>query len=102
MICEVERMESIGNNTNETKERRVSRLTYDLPVLHASVEISQEELAHQIGGSRQTYNAIETGKKKMTWTVFLALIAYFQNHERTNGIISTMNDLSSDIKCIFS
>ena len=52
-----------GKTANNRKQL-IARLTYDLPVLRARLGVSQEELAEKIGMSRQTYNAIETGKKE--------------------------------------
>ena len=49
----------------------------ELPVLRAKARISQEDIASKIGISRQTYSSIETGKREMSWTTFLALIAFF-------------------------
>ena len=61
----------------------VELLRKELPVLRAKARISQEDIAEKIGISRQTYSSIETGKREMSWTTFLALIAYFQNNEST-------------------
>lgn len=49
-------------------------LREELPVLRAKAKVSQEYIAERIGISRQTYSSIETGKRAMTWTTFLALI----------------------------
>lgn len=78
-----------GKTANNRKQL-IARLTYDLPVLRARLGVSQEELAEKIGMSRQTYNAIETGKKGMSWMIFMALVAVFQNNEETlkfNGMV---------------
>ena len=50
----------------------------------------QYEVADGIGISRQTYNAIENGKKKLNWTVFLALFAVFSSDERTLKMLDSM------------
>lgn len=80
------------------KKELISRLTYDLPVLRARLGISQAELASKIGISRQTYNSIETGKKEMPWTLFMALIAVFQNNEETKRMIETIDGLDEAIR----
>ena len=68
--------------------------------MRAKARISQEDIAEKIGISRQTYSAIETGKREMSWTTFLALIAYFQNNESTKKMIGEINGLSEGIEMI--
>lgn len=78
----------------------VELLGKELPVLRAKARISQEDIAEKIGISRQTYSSIETGKREMSWTTFLALIAYFQNNESTKKMIGEINGLSEGIEMI--
>lgn len=78
----------------------VELLRKELPVLRAKARISQEDIAEKIGISRQTYSSIETGKREMSWTIFLALIAYFQNNESTKKMIGEINGLSEGIEMI--
>ena len=78
----------------------VELLRKELPVLRAKARISQEDIAEKIGISRQTYSSIETGKREMSWTTFLALIAYFQNNESTKKMIGEINGLSEGIEMI--
>nr|WP_300788578.1 helix-turn-helix domain-containing protein [uncultured Acetatifactor sp.] len=78
----------------------IELLRNELPVLRAKARVSQGELAEKIGISRQTYSSIETGKREMSWTTFLALIAYFQNNENTRNMISKINGLSEGIEII--
>ncbi|MBD5525384.1 MAG: helix-turn-helix transcriptional regulator [Lachnospiraceae bacterium] len=62
-----------------------------MPVLRTKARISQEIVTEKIGVSRQTYSSIETGKREMSWTVFLALLAYFQNNGLTRGALSKID-----------
>lgn len=55
------------NTSGETSNGRKSLikvLTHELPVLRARLGASQADIAEKIGVSRQTYNSIETGKKR--------------------------------------
>lgn len=78
----------------------IELLRKELPVLRAKARVSQGEIAEKIGISRQTYSSIETGKREMSWTTFLALIAYFQNNENTRKMINEINGLSEGIEMI--
>lgn len=67
---------------NELKNRLIEALRNDLPVLRARVGLSQGAIADKIGISRQTYSSIETGKREMARTTFLALVAFFKTMSR--------------------
>ena len=73
-------------------------LRNELPVLRAKARISQEELATKIGISRQTYSSIETGKRDISWTVLLALVAYFQNNNNTKQMLNNIEGFSDGMK----
>ena len=60
-------------------------------MLRAKAKISHEIVAKKNGISRQIYSSIETGKREMSWTIFLALVAYFQNNELTKETLSKID-----------
>ena len=70
---------------NDKRDEYITILTEELPVLRARLHISQGELAREVGISRQTYSLLETGKQKMTWVTFMAMIGYFSNHTKTHN-----------------
>lgn len=84
----------------EMKSRLVKALRNDLPVLRARVGLSQEVIADKIGVSRQTYSSIETGKREMAWTTFLALVAFFQNNEQTMPMLKQIDGLLEGVEKI--
>lgn len=59
------------------KDMSVIALQENLSALRAKASISQEELSNIIGISRQTYSAIESGKRVMSWNVYLSLVFFF-------------------------
>jgi len=68
----------------------INTMVTELPVLRARIGASQADISEKIGISRQTYNAIENVKKKLNWTVFLALFAVFISDERTLKMLDSM------------
>ena len=85
---------------NELKNRLIEALRNDLPVLRARVGLSQEAIADKIGISRQTYSSMETGKREMAWTTFLALVAFFQNKEQTLPMLKQIEGLLEGVEKI--
>lgn len=55
----------------------IARMIKNLPVLRASVDLTQEQLGAKLGVSRQTIVAIENGKSPLTWSLYLAMICVF-------------------------
>lgn len=83
-----------------SKEELIMTLTAELPVLRARLGISQQKAANCIGISRQTYGSIETGIRKMSWTVFMALIALFDMNEATSVMLDQMPYFISSVRQI--
>lgn len=88
-----------GSN-DEIKKQLMELLKDELPVLRAKGRLSQADTAEAIGVSRQTYSSIETGKREMSWTTFLALIAFFQNNENTKQMLNDISGLSKGMEQI--
>lgn len=89
-----------NESRSEKKSRLIKALKEDLPVLRARVGLSQEAIADKIGVSRQTYSSIETGKREMAWTTFLALVAFFQNNEQTMSMLKQIDGLLEGVEKI--
>lgn len=75
---------------NSKRMELINTMVTELPVLRARIGASQADISEKIGISRQTYNAIENGKKKLNWTVFLVLFAVFSSDERTLKMLDSM------------
>ena len=82
---------------DDYRNHLMERLVYELPVLRARLGISQAELAKRVGISRQTYNNIETGKKKINWLTFNALIAVFKSNEGTSSMLEKIDGFESEL-----
>lgn len=81
------KMENVKNKEERTE--LIQTLTGALPILRASIGISQGELADYIGVSRQTYCALEQGKRAMSWNTFLSLFLFFISNNDTNNLMKT-------------
>lgn len=75
------------NNQQNLINTLINTFRDELPVLRAKVRVSQETLAQRVGISRQLYNSVEAGKRKMTLPLFLALVAFFQNNQKTEKMV---------------
>ena len=67
------------------KEELIDKLIYELPVLRARLGMTQDEASDIIGVSRQTYSSIETRKRNMSWTTYMALLMVFYNNPATRS-----------------
>jgi len=92
----------VTSDVNVLKKDVMDRFRNELPVLRVKACVSQELLAEKIGVSRQTYSAFETGKREMSWTIFLALLAFFQNNEQTKQMLGQMDGFEKDTQSILS
>ena len=86
----------------QIKSELMEKLRAELPVLRARLGISQERAAEIIGISRQTYNAIETGKREMTWPIFLSMVAFFQNNEQTDQMLKQIDEFEEKMRRILN
>ena len=86
------------SDKDKIKNELIMTHTAELPVLRARLGISQEVMATAIGVSRQTYSAIETKSKKMSWTTFMALIAVLDLNEATSVMLDQIPDFIQTIR----
>ncbi len=79
----------IDADKQDQKEELIQILTGMLLILRAAIGISQGELSEYIGVSRQTYCALEVGKRQMSWNTFLSLFLFFISNTETNELLKT-------------
>ena len=84
------------------KENLINILTDELPTLRARIGIKQEELSDILGISRQTYSAIEKKKRKMTWNMFISLLMFFTQNEKTAPVIDLIGVYPTELKKIMN
>lgn len=88
--------------SEDNKDALIDILTEELPSLRAKIALTQEELCRIVGISRQTYSAIETKRKKMSWNIFLTLIMFFTNNEKTAPIIDSIGAFPNGLREILN
>ena len=87
---------------NPRKEELIDKLSEDLLILRTKTSMSQEEIANAIGISRQTYSAIETKKRKMSWNTFLTLILFFDFNEKTKNYVENSGIFPYSLKRVLN
>lgn len=73
--------------TEQEKENLKIYLSENMQMLRGKLGISQSKLAEIMGISRQTINAVENGRQKMTWNLFISLILFFSHNNDTRELL---------------
>lgn len=87
-----------GSTQDIDKERLIDILTDELPVLRAKIGVSQDDVSGIVGISRQTYSAIETKKRRMTWGTFISLVLFFEQNETTRPLIEGVGAYPDELR----
>ena len=74
------------------------KLTDSLTMLRAKTGASQAEIAEVIGIARQTYSAIESGRKNMSWNTFMSLILFFKENTKTRDILNILGIYTDELE----
>lgn len=90
---------SIDNKTLN-KDKLLEIMTDNLPALRAKIGLSQDEVSNIIGISRQTYCAIETHKRKMSWSTFMSLLFLFWYNEKTKVLVSAIDVFPQELQVL--
>ena len=80
------------------KNDYIVKLTEHLTMLRAKAGVTQEEVADVIGIARQTYSAIECGRKPMSWNTFMSLILFFKENTQTKEVIKLLNIYTGELE----
>ncbi len=79
------------------KDSYIEVLTENLLPLRTKAAITQEELASMLGISRQTYYAIETRRRAMSWSTYLSLVLFFDTNVETHSMLRDINAYPTDL-----
>ena len=83
--------------TKDEKNALMKAMADNLPILRAKLNLSQQELAVLLGVTRQTISSFESNQRKMTWSVFLALILIFFRNEPTKKLLVALSIYTPDL-----
>lgn len=83
--------------TEDYRKASIELLIDNLAALRARLNITQEELANVIGVSRQTFYSIETGKRKMSWPIYMAIIFFFDSIHDTSEMMKELRIYPIDL-----
>lgn len=72
------------------KEEYIDMMVKYLPVLRASIRITQKELAQKIGITRQSMMNIENRRRPLQWSTYLALVLVFQQAEESRKLLESL------------
>ena len=75
----------------------IKNMAENLPILSKKMNVTQAELAALIGVSRNTLVYIETGKKTMTWNMFLSLILIFTKNKETDKLLNVLEIYTDEL-----
>ena len=82
---------------NEEKERICERCAENLRLVRTYLGWRQEELAKAAGTTHRRISEIETGKARMSWTLYLALVAILSMHPKTKDSLIYKMFVTDDI-----
>lgn len=85
------------NIDKQYKENCIEIMVENLVALRAKAGITQEELANLVGVSRQTYYAIETNRRALSWNTYLSLLLFFDTNINTHVMLRDLNAYPVDL-----
>ena len=84
----------------DKQEMYLEKMVKHLPVLRAAVRITQQELANKIGITRQSMMAIETSKRQLLWSNYLALVLVFHQYEDSGIVLTDLQYVFDDLLAV--
>jgi len=73
----------------EDRELYCNRMAENLPILRATLNITQEDVGELLGVTRQTIATIEN-KQKVPWSNYLALVYVFEREARSAEMLKLL------------
>lgn len=83
------------------RQKYTQMMAKHLPVLRASLGLSQSELAGIIGVTRQTLSAAESGARELSWGNFISLLYVFTQNEQSAPLMQTLGICTPELTAVF-
>ena len=93
-------MDKNGLMDHINKEELIDKFIYELPILRARIDMTQDEISEIAGLSRQTFSALETRKRKMTWSNFMTLLFVFHFNPATHDAVEKAGLFPEELKMV--
>lgn len=81
----------------QMREKLIANMTDNLPILRKKLGLTQEEFAAIIGVDRSTVAAIETHKRTMSWSLFLASLMVFTKNKETDKLLNVLDIYTEEL-----
>ena len=78
------------------QEKYVNAMAHNLPILRVATNMTQAELAEKVGVSRQTIVALETKKRPIPWSLYLAFVCVFDQYDSSRKICESFELFDSE------
>jgi DNA-binding XRE family transcriptional regulator len=75
----------------------IEKMVKNLPVLQASIRLSQRQFSGKIGITRQSMVSIEIRKRHLPWSLYLALVLVFYQFEDSKKLMGNYKLFDEDI-----
>ena len=103
---ELERLsrESAEKTEKFRKENRLNRkwlmdeMTRDMASLRMLLGVSTEEMSNLLGISNSAYKSFETGRKEISWDLYMALLFIFRYNDRTASVADALGLFPEPLK----
>ena len=82
------------------REKLVEKFVYELPILRARIDMTQDEISEIAGLSRQTYSALERRKRKMTWSNYMSLLFVYYFNPATREAVESAGVFPDELKSL--
>lgn len=83
--------------SDKEKNEIMKNLSENLPILRKKSGMTQEDLAKQLGVTRQTIMNIESKKTKLNWVMSISIIMFFMLNSTTMALLMPLGILTKPI-----
>lgn len=83
--------------SNDEKDNIMNNLSENLPILRKKSGMTQDDLAKQLGVTRQTIVNIESRKTKLNWAMTISIVMFFMLNSSTIALLVPLGILTKSV-----